>query len=186
MRPADPFAILGIDATRDETLIRRAWRRAALGCHPDTGGSAEEMRRLNWALDEALRSARASGVSEAGRGAAGSTGARGGARHGQRDMSSFTVRVPPTEAHLALEIVAAELGSVIVDDPPGMIEFTLHQSRADEGGHAWCRCELASEAGMTTVHVTVGADGFTPPPTIEEVRDLIVGSLNRIDWPGGR
>lgn len=100
----------------------------------------------------------------------------------QRDLSSFTIGVLPVEAFVALELAAVEMGSIIVDEPPYMIEFTLHQSPMAEGGHAWCRCELVPEAGATTVHVTVGGVGTGVAPDVDNVRDALVDGLNSLDW----
>lgn len=172
--PADPFEVLGIAPTCDVGEIRRAWRRSARSAHPDAGGSNEDMRRLNEALVSALRSASSRGSVERG-------GRPGGRFH--RDVSSFTIDVLPVESYAALEIVAAEIGSLITDDPPYMIEFSLHQSPLDEGGQSWCRCDLVPEAGATTIHITVGSDGAAPVPSVESVRDLLVAALNSIDWP---
>lgn len=170
---ADPFAVLGIAPTADEAQIRKAWRLGARMAHPDAGGSAERMHVLNEALDAALRSAK-------------SPRHGFGARHYggrlDRDVSSFTIDVLPVESYAALEIVAAEIGSLITNDPPYTIEFTLHQSPLDEGGHSWCRCDLVPEAGATTVHITVGSDGAALVPPVEAVRDLLVAALNAVDW----
>ena len=50
---AGPFAVLGIDPTRDMNVIRAAWKRVALATHPDTGGSNEAFRRAKAAYDAA-------------------------------------------------------------------------------------------------------------------------------------
>lgn len=171
----DPFEILGIPATTDEASIRRAWRLTARRVHPDAGGSEEGMRALNDALASALRWA-------GNRRREHVVGVSRGRIH--RDVSSFTIDVLPVDSYAALEVVAAEMGSLITDDPPYMIEFSLHQSILDEGGNAWCRCDLVPEAGATTVHITVGSDGASIVPSIEAVRNLLVASLNGIDWPG--
>lgn len=182
----DPFAILGIEPTADEQTIRRAWRRLARECHPDTGGTVAAMQAANLALERALACAR---LGPTGGPSSGPTGQDSGRRRRREtsrvrtDVSSFTISVLPVESFMALEIVAAEAGSVIHDDPPYAIEFTLHQSALDEGGQSWCRCDLVPEAGGTTVHVTVGGDVEARCPSVEAVRDLLVSLLNSIDWP---
>lgn len=130
------------------------------------------MRRLNDALELLL-----SGVPEPVRQPVSRT------RRADREESSFTIDVLPVEAFVALEIVACEMGSIITADPPYHIEFTLHSSMVDEGGQAWCRCDMVPEAGATTVHLTVGSDGMSVVPSMERVRDLLVGAVNAIDWP---
>jgi DnaJ domain len=43
----DPYAVLGVPATASQVEIRAAYRAAARRVHPDAGGSADEMQRLN-------------------------------------------------------------------------------------------------------------------------------------------
>lgn len=182
----DPFAVLGIEPTRDERAIRRARRELARTLHPDAGGSDARMRLVNGAMERALEIARG-GVDGEDRRRTDSSAEeprrRRDAHWSRRDASSFTIDVLPVESFLALEIVAVELGSIIHDDPPRLIEFTLHQSALDEGGHSWCRCELVPEAGGTTVHLGVGSEPASAAPSVEAVRDAIVAGLNSIDWP---
>lgn len=47
----DPFQVLGIavDATDDE--IKKAYKERAKACHPDKGGSDEEMAKINIAYE---------------------------------------------------------------------------------------------------------------------------------------
>lgn len=180
----DPFALLGIPADSDESVIRRAWRRRARAVHPDVGGSDAGMREINAALEQALRLVRrprnshGPAASFDGDQSHNPTGGRL-----RRDVSSFTIDALPVESHVALGIVGSEMGSIITDDPPYLIEFTLHQSPLDEGGQSWCRCDLVPEAGATTVHITVGSDGASSVPAIEAVRNMLVAHLNLIDWP---
>lgn len=54
----DPYAILGVPRDADLSALRRAYHRRALHCHPDVGGSTEQMRRLTDAYSAAVRSAR--------------------------------------------------------------------------------------------------------------------------------
>lgn len=173
----DPFALLGIERTTDQSVIRRAWRHAAREAHPDAGGSDAAMRAVNEALTAALVEATTRSESHSSR--------QGIAVSHSRvvvDRSSFTVDVLPVDAYVALELVASSFGSIIVDEPPYMVEFTLHDSGLEGGIGAWCRCDLVPEAGASMVHVTVGAVDRETPPTVETVRDLLVAALNQIDW----
>lgn len=43
----DPYEALGIVPTATAAEIRRAYRRKALQCHPDRGGTHGQMERLN-------------------------------------------------------------------------------------------------------------------------------------------
>jgi hypothetical protein len=49
--------VLDIKPTRSETEIRAAYRRRARVCHPDAGGTSEQMAELQAAYEEALREA---------------------------------------------------------------------------------------------------------------------------------
>jgi curved DNA-binding protein CbpA len=47
----DPYSLLGLERDAQEPAIREAWRKAAKGAHPDTGGDAEMFSRLQVAYD---------------------------------------------------------------------------------------------------------------------------------------
>lgn len=47
----DPYAVLHLRESAPEVVIRAAYRALALICHPDRGGDAEEMRRINLAYE---------------------------------------------------------------------------------------------------------------------------------------
>jgi hypothetical protein len=80
----DPYAVLGVPATATQVEIRAAYRAAARRFHPDAGGSADEMQRLNvaWHVlqDPGRRAAYDRSVLETRRGRAGAaaTGAWAG------------------------------------------------------------------------------------------------------------
>src|SRR4051794_14869836 len=92
----------------------------------------------------------------------------------QYDEPSFTIDALPVDAFDALERVAAELGEVVADDPPYLLEVVLVRPAP-----CWCRLELLPEAGGTTVMLVVAGVGHRPPPVVEDVRDEWVAALNR-------
>ncbi|SRR5579883_1378251 len=50
----EAFRLLGIEPTKDEEAIKKAFKQQALAKHPDRGGTHSEMVALNKAKDEAL------------------------------------------------------------------------------------------------------------------------------------
>jgi len=171
----DPFAVLHIESTDSETEIRRAWRERARIVHPDVGGSDVAMQELNEALRKALQLITAHFVSVP---RVGSSGLRR-----ERDVSSFTVDVLPAECFEALVIVASISGAISVEEPPYLLEFSLHDSDVQGGRQGWCRCDLVPEAGATTVSLLVGTSENEPNISVEEIRDYLVRCLNSIEWP---
>jgi hypothetical protein len=92
----------------------------------------------------------------------------------QYDEPSFTIDALPVDAFAALERVAGELGQIVADDPPYLLEAVVRQPAP-----CWCRLELLAEAGGTTVMLIVAAVQNRRPPVIEAVRDAWVEALNR-------
>lgn len=181
MTSEEAFTLLGLDVGAPTDVIRRAWRAKSTQHHPDAGGSNESMVRLNLALETALLwEPSASSIVPGKKNNPESTYVASRLR---RDVSSLTVNVLPVECWLALEVVAAMCGPMILDDPPYLLEFMLHDSSLPSSRNAWCRCECVPEAGATTVHLTVGSTMDSEIPNIDEVRDFLVEQLNRIDWP---
>lgn len=172
----DPFSILGIPSTSSQEEIRQAWREKIRLSHPDVGGSHEQSISINRAFQQALAYVQ----SERG-GQTKKVFDTGMPRRFQRDTSSFTIDVLPVECWHAVEVVAAQSGSILLDEPPYLIEFTLHDSGIDGSVDTWCRCEMVPEAGGTTVHVTVGSTRSSTVQ-IEVVRDYLVDCLNELDW----
>lgn len=172
----DPFSTLGIPRDSSETVIRQAWREKMRTSHPDTGGSHEQSIIFNNALRDALFTVKSALPSEEHRD---THGVR--TRKYTRDTSSFTIDVLPVECWHVLEIVANQSGSVLVDEPPYLLEFTLHDSGLEDSIDAWCRCEMVPEAGATTVHITIGATQLHAPD-IDSVRDYLIASLNELEW----
>ena len=177
--PSDPFAELGLGPGSTADDVRRARNRLAKRAHPDVGGSAEEMQRVNAAADAALRQLGAVGDAppiEPDRPTPQRPQRprpRPGGRVG-RDHPSFTIEALPAEAYEALLIVANVLGVVLDDEPPYRLETHL----SDEPT-AWCRLDVVPDGGGSTVSLTVAsADGAT----VNQVRDRFVVELNRLDW----
>lgn len=176
-RGDDPLAILGLppDATRDDVIDAR--RRLSKEAHPDTGGSVDQMQRINGAADEVLR--------RIGR-TVGRTGERApaappaptapppGARH---DHPSFTVEALPAVTFEALSLVASRLGETLHDDPPDALEVDLSSP-----WKGWCRLDVAPDAGASTVSIAVAAEPGWPVPDLDRVRDAWINGLNLLDW----
>ena len=47
----DPYALLGIGRSADDATIKSAYRKAAKGAHPDSGGDAEQFGKLQVAYE---------------------------------------------------------------------------------------------------------------------------------------
>lgn len=159
--------------------IAAARKRLARSAHPDTGGSVEEMQRLNEAAELAIAEVRAASESPTARTARSPRPERrrpprGGVRH---DHPSFTIEALPAEAFEALLIAASTLGEVLDDDPPDVLEAMLADPFA-----AWCRLELVPEAGAATVSLTTARVPGHPTPDVYEVRDRWLDALNELDW----
>jgi hypothetical protein len=188
MGGTDPFATLGLgpDATSEE--IRTARRRLAKMNHPDQGGDAVVMQRINEAADAALLTVDTDvRVAAAPEAAAPDPSARGDApmqtSDGHlsglaRDMPSFTVEALPVETFEAMLVVASWLGEVLDDDPPYRLETYLY-----EPFDCWCRLDVVPDAGASTVSLTVAGIDGAPTPDVVAVRDAWVGNLNAVDWP---
>lgn len=176
-----PFGVLGVSpsATLDELTVAR--RRLAQRLHPDLGGDAAEMQRVNAAYDEAVRLLGA-GPDERPVDTT-PPAPRPDRRHRMRqsmrrgvqyDTPSFTVDVLPAEAFEALLIVTSWIGEVVTDDPPYVLEVLLHEPLA-----CFCRLDLVPDAGGTTVSLAVAPADGEPAPDIDAVRDLWIAGLNQ-------
>ena len=173
--------MLGVPVDADAATIAAARRRLAKRLHPDAGGSVEQMQEVNEAAELAL---------DALDPAPGSTidrrptdrrapvprrrSSTGGVYH---DHPSFTIEAPPVEAFEGLLIVAAQLGDLVDDDPPHMLEVVLGAPTP-----AWCRLALTPEAGAATVGLTVSRVPDGGSPDLDAVRDRWIEALNRLDW----
>ena len=50
----------------------------------------------------------------------------------------------------------------------------------------WCRFDIVPDAGASTVSLTVGSWAGSPVAPVEQVRDVWVDVLNRLDWDGAQ
>lgn len=182
----DPFVVLGIEPTTDHEVIRSAWRSLAKVTHPDVGGTQEQMKILNAALQEAISYADKQPLAtssnmtpHAPQGASKPTVQEfGRSQRVRHDISSFTIDVLPVEGFELLRIAASTLGEVIDEECPYMIEFTLDNLDVQQHRTEWCRCDLVPEAGATMVHLSIGGTRTS----IEKVRDEIIRCINEIHF----
>jgi hypothetical protein len=181
----DPFAVLGLPPTAGLAEVRAARRRLAKDLHPDRGGDSERMQEVNEAFDRAVRTllgrtdrpVRAPGPPPPPPPPPAPRRTATGVQH---DDPSFTIAALPAEAFEALALAGREIGTVLVDDPPYLLEVVL-----TEPAPCWCRIELLPEAGATTVMLTVASLAGRPAPAVEDVRDVWVTMLNQLGdrWP---
>lgn len=184
----DPLDTLGLgpDATADD--IRAARRRLAKSHHPDQGGDAGDMQRINEAADAALQdladvaatppapSEHPPSTSSPSRSPSSSPQEPSGGV--ARDVPSFTVEALPVETFEAMLVVATWLGEVLDDEPPYRLDTYLH-----EPFDCWCRLDVVPDAGASTVSITIAGVGGAPTPDVLAVRDAWVANLNAVDWP---
>jgi hypothetical protein len=174
--------VLGVPVDADAATIAAARKRLAKRLHPDAGGSVEQMQELNEAADRALDGLEPTGRPIVDRRAAADPrpppprrrSSRGGV---YQDHPSFTIEAPPAESFEGLLIVAAQLGDVVDDDPPHMLEVVVGAPTP-----AWCRLELTPEAGAVTVGLMVSRVPDGDSPDLDAVRDRWIEALNLLDW----
>jgi hypothetical protein len=178
----DPFDVLGIarSATADE--VRAARRDLARRHHPDAGGDAAVMQTVNVAAGQALRMLADHPESQ------GAAQTEPGAADvdldddqdwvpEQRDVPSFTVDALPAETFEALLVACAELGEIEDDDPPYELRTRLASPLA-----CWCQLDVVPDAGASTVSVSIAPLDGEALPTILDVRNAWITSLNGLDW----
>jgi hypothetical protein len=179
-----PFAVLGVAETASLDELAAARRRLAQRHHPDLGGDAGAMQRVNAAYDAAVKVIAAGPPHTeavvppppptAGAPAGRSSRRRQPQRRGvQYDTPSFTVDVLPAETFEALLVVTSWIGEVVNDDPPYVLEVLLHEPLV-----CFCRLDLVPDAGGTTISLAVAPADGEPAPDIDDVRDLWIACLN--------
>jgi hypothetical protein len=190
-----PFDELGLDdgATADD--VRAARRALAKDHHPDQGGDAETMQRINQAAAAALRlieqaaepqpdsdgptTSTTSTASPPGPGStSGSAAGRVARDRVVSDVPSFTVEALPVETFEALVVVASWLGDILDDDPPYRLDTYL-----GDPFDCWCGLEVVPDAGGSTVSLAIAGIDGTPTPDLIAVRDAWISNLNAVDWP---
>ncbi|MFK7918385.1 MAG: J domain-containing protein [Ilumatobacter sp.] len=185
----DAFRLLGLTDQATPAEVRTARRELARTLHPDVGGDAAAMQRVNAAAADALRflarpdveqtpapysSGPATSGSDPGRSGMGGTNDWIGTT---RDVPSFTIEALPVEAFEALLVAAAELGEVEDDDPPYVLRTLLAAPLT-----CWCQLDVVPDAGASTVSVSIAAvDGWVLP-AIVDVRNAWIVALNGLDW----
>lgn len=191
----DPFAVLGLPSSATLAEVRAARRRLAKSLHPDQGGDEMAMRDVNRAFDLAVKSllrapsAPSPTAAPPTPPARSSRGARTApppprprprriSRRVEHDAPSFSIELLPAEAFEALLIVVGWIGQVLVDDPPYLLDAHLY-----EPSECWCRIELLPEAGASMVSLTVAGLDDDEAPLVDDVRDVLVASLNDLGSP---
>jgi hypothetical protein len=190
------YQLLGLEPGAGVAAIRQARKLLARRAHPDVGGSEEQMRSLNAAVDTAVRSLRQARLAQSATPSATSDRrthaadqqarqprrsasmwqqASVGERWALRDDPSFTIDVLPAAAFEALLIVTSWFGDVIDDEPPYQLDVHLF-----DPSECAVRFTLVPDAGASTVSIQVVPVAPSAPPTAEAVRDLFVSGLNQL------
>ncbi len=188
-RDDDPLRALGLGPDADADDVRAARRRLARQVHPDAGGDNAAMASINDAAARALHELESPRDQPAGDDDGEATATAGGddswdddddvvvGSVRQHDIPSFTVEALPVETFEAMLVAAGWLGEVIDDDPPYRLD--VHMTEPFE---CWCRFDVVPDAGASTVSLTVAAWAESPVAPVEQVRDVWVDVLNRLDW----
>jgi hypothetical protein len=178
----EPFRVLGLDPTATVDDLRQARRRLALLAHPDVGGDASQMSALNAAYDAAMAIVLGTQAVEQPiapvprpRPRTRTRTRTGPRRRFEHDPASFVVHCLAVDAFEALSVAVSWYGEIVDDEPPYRLIAVL-----GEPSPCWCRLDLVSDAGATTVDLTIGAYESGDLPTAQEVRDLLVGAVNQL------
>lgn len=177
----DPFDVLGLDPNASLADIRAARRRLAKERHPDHGGDEAAMQQLNVAFDAALKHVlrpstpplgpATSAPSPRARSRVATTRQR---RHLEHDHPSFTIDALPGDAFELLVVATNWFGEVLVDDPPWLLELHLF-----DPAPCWCRLMLVSDAGSSTISLSVAPES-PGHPSVEVVRDQYIHIINEL------
>ena len=167
--------ILGLPAHVGPERVREARRALSLLHHPDRGGDPAVMARINRAADELLDEFEAVESAIDARGPDTSSSPR---RAVVADRPSFTVDVLPVVAHEVLALAVSNIGEIVDDEPPYLLEFSLaHGESITE--RVWCRAEIVPDAGSSTISLTVEA---ASPEDVTRIRDVLVREINELGF----
>ena len=165
--------LLGLPAPATRSQIVEARRRLSLVHHPDRGGDAALMARINRAADELLTDLEEEDSTTRARPV---RTERDTPHKVVVDHPSFVIDVLPVLAHEVLTLAVVSIGEIVDDDPPYGLEFTVNV--AEPGGNrTWCRAEIVPDAGSSTVSLVTESDGSVD---VERLRDLLVREINAL------
>jgi hypothetical protein len=173
-----PFEVLGLADGATAADVRAARRALAKDHHPDQGGDAHTMQRINEAAAAALLIIERAADSEVQPPPSTPPGAAVPRGRVVSDAPSFTVEALPVETFEALVVVSSWLGEVLDDDPPYRLDTYLY-----EPFDCWCGLEVVPDAGGSTVSLVIAGVGGAATPDVLAVRDAWIANLNAIDWP---
>lgn len=156
----DALRLLGLDEGFGTLELKRARRRALSIHHPDHGGSAGDVLRVEKACELLSRATPAREKVDVP------------LVRRANDKPSFTIDVLPVDAFELLLVAASELGDVCDDDPPYRLEIRMHEPE-----DTWVVLELVPDAGGSTVSISLES---ASPVAIEDVRDSWIRALNTL------
>ena len=188
-RDDDPLRALGLGPDADADDVRAARRRLARQVHPDAGGDNAAMASINDAAARALHELERPRDQAAGDDDGGATPPRAATTAGTMTTTWSSGRCGSTTSRRSrwrrcrsrrsrrCSSRRGWLGEVIDDDPPYRLD--VHMTEPFE---CWCRFDVVPDAGASTVSLTVAAWAESPVAPVEQVRDVWVDVLNRLDW----
>lgn len=165
--------LLGLPAPATRSQIVEARRRLSLVHHPDRGGDAVLMARINRAADELLTDLEEEDSTTRARPV---RTERDTPHKVVVDHPSFVIDVLPVLAHEVLTLAVVSIGEIVDDDPPYGLEFTVDVAEPG-ASRTWCRAEIVPDAGSSTVSLVTESDGSVD---VERLRDLLVREINAL------
>lgn len=175
MSRSQNLEILGLPPQAGPERVREARRALSLLHHPDRGGDPAVMARINRAADELLDELEAVASAIDSHGPDTSPFPR---RAVVADRPSFTVDVLPVVAHEVLTLAVSNIGEIVDDEPPYLLEFSLIRERSD-AERVWCRAEIVPDAGSSTISLTVEA---ASAEDVTRIRDILVREINELGF----
>jgi hypothetical protein len=161
----DPHEVLGVPPGAGPAELGRARRRLAQGLHPDrAGGDADRMAAVNAAYDALTAASR--------RPAPGPKPAVAEPDPRPHLVAGFTIDALPVESFQLLLPALAELGEVLAEDDPYLLEGYIADAIP-----CFYRLTLVPEAGGTIVTVEAERAEGAPWPSVEILRDRIMATV---------